>query len=388
MAGIKVDFIADVTSFLRGTKATEESIGDVSDALDDMARDAQKDARTAGTALERGVEGGADDAGDALEDLTRSFRDMARDSARYSKAAGDDVGDNMKRGAKEAEHATSELRDEARSNFSEVASSFSGDMTSAVDLVQGTLGGLAGFAGPVGLGLAGLGAIGGAFAAQWKQATEDTKARISDMYDDMVESGNDFLSDSVIQQGVRKIVLDEAGRVTDYATAVDIAKSSGLDLGVVLRALAGDQLANKVVQEQLNQAVAEGERKYDAARASGEDYNDLLQDTSGINGYISLLQKQSTEFDESTDKAHAARSATAEYEDTLISLPKEIRTELGLHRDIANEQEARAAYDGLGRPIKVTIDTSDAERQINTFLNKPRLIGVGVVARPGVPQPV
>jgi hypothetical protein len=408
VAGIKISLFADVKSFLTGAKQSEDALEDVSDSLDDVARDASKAGDKAGDELADGIEAGTDDASDSVERLERSFKELADSVKKESKDAGDKIGANTRKGydeasraaksyesdaehaGKRAEETTEEFKDEARANFSEVASSFSGDMSSATDLVQGTLGGLAGsIPGGVGLALGGLAAVGGAFAQAWQQAAEDTKERIGDMYDDMVESGNAFLSESLIQQNIRKVMLDEAGRVTDYADAVDIAKESGLDLAVVLRALAGDQAANRVVQEQLTQAVEDGEKKFDAARESGEDYNEVLEDTDGINGHIELLQKQQTEFDKSSDKATAARDATTDYQDTLAGLPPEIRTDLGLVRDIANEQDARATYDGLGRPITTTVKLVPDATAIDKELDRARTLAVTLgVSRAGAAVPI
>jgi hypothetical protein len=378
VAGIKIALVSDVKSFLAGTKQAEDALGDVSDSLDDVAKDASKAGDKAGDELADGIEGGTKDAEKSVDRLERTFKELADSVKKESKDTGDKIGSNTKKGYDEASRAAKSFEDDAEhagrraEETTEVASSFSGDMSSATDLVQGTLGGLAGsIPGGVGLALGGLALAGGAFAQAWQQAAEDTKERIGEMYDDMVESGNDFLSETVIQQGVRKIVLDEEGRLTDYADAVDIAAESGLDLAIVLRALAGDQAANRLVQKELNDAVAEGEKKFDAARESGEDYNEVLKDTDGINGHIELLQKQQTEFGKSADKAAVARDATSEYQEMLADLPPEVRTELGLHRDIANERDARATYDGLGRPITTTVtvkaDLTEAKRQIKAF---------------------
>lgn len=379
--GIRIPFLADVAAFLRGTDNVQDALEDVGGSLDDLARDAQKTGRETGDELAQGVDRGTEKAADAVDDLEQSFRDMARDAARHAKDAGDDVGRNVKAGYRDAEQAaerfgdtakretgraaetTEEFRDEARSNFSEVTSSFQGDMTSAVDLVQGTLGGLAGsIPGGVGLAMGGLAVAAGTFAALWQEAAEATKARLGDMYDDMVESGNDFLSESLIQQEVRKIMLNEDERVTDYAAALDIAGKSGLDLAVVLRGLAGDQDANRVTQEALNAALSQAEADFDAARAAGEDVNAVYENTQGISGYIELLARQGDTFGTASEKADQAREATTQWSDTLEQLPREVRTELGLARDIVNEQEARATYDGLGRRIetdavvRVTVD--------------------------------
>ncbi|QCG78275.1 tape measure protein [Arthrobacter phage Idaho] len=136
-----------------GSKAADKLERKLEDALD-AAQDLGKS-----RGLDK-LEGDLDAAGksaDTFEDKARKAFKSVGDDARKS---GDVVGSATKKGTKEASEAAEEFKDEAKSNLSEVASSFSGSMDSAVDLVQGTLGGLAanlGSAGLIGTAVAAVG---------------------------------------------------------------------------------------------------------------------------------------------------------------------------------------------------------------------------------------
>lgn len=228
----KLELVSDVKSVLRDTKTVGERLDDVADALDDVGRDGKNagrdveralddvadgakdagrklddlgddartslrkaedsakdtsralddlgdDARSAGDDLGTKIEAGAREAGDSADTLEKKFRDALKEVRTDAKKTGDTVAKETDSGTSTAGAFVGDFKDEAISNFSEVASSFSGDMTSAVDGVQGLLGGLASSSIPgvgIAAGLAGL-AMGAAFADAQEEA-ELTRERI------------------------------------------------------------------------------------------------------------------------------------------------------------------------------------------------------------------
>lgn len=170
--GFSIPFLADVGKFIKGTDSMADALDEVADSVKDLAKSSERDASRAGDKLGDGFKDGSKVAVKSLDTVDSGLKDTAtaaavlddkaaaafRNIAADAKKAGDKVGKESKDGFKQGSEATETFKDEAKSNLSEVASSFSGDMDSAVDLVQGTLGGLVADLGPAGL-------IGGAVAA-------------------------------------------------------------------------------------------------------------------------------------------------------------------------------------------------------------------------------
>lgn len=372
MAGINIAYIADVTSFLRGTKSAEDALDDVADALDDVAKDAQKQGKAAGASLERGVEAGADGAVDAVDGLEKSFRNMSKDASKYSKQAGDDLGDNVKKGAREGAQATAEFRDEARSNFSEVASSFTGDMDSAADLVQGTFGGLAGsLTGPLGLALGGVGAIAGVAYAKWKENSEKIEQRVSDMFDDMAQSGQDYVSEDFVNQELQKIFNSAEDAAISYQGLKKAVEDTGISQDLLARAFAGDADA---IAAALDGIAAKQATWTDEQKAGN---GELAFQDERLSRIASQLGGVATATDSATKRAQEYGDATKKAADD---------TEASVAR-------AMATYDGLGRkiadlPSEKTVTLRFDATDLDKYLARQRTLLVGVVARPGQPQAV
>lgn len=207
---IKFQFAADVSEVTRGTADIADRFDAVADQLVDLAKDGDRAGDALGDSLQEGgkaagkLEKQLQEAQDAARDLgkgkagaaqlgdgldaagkdARSFQDKASDAFKKvsddARDSGKVVGSATQKGAREASQATGEFKDEAKANLSEVASSFSGGMDSAVDLVQGTLGGLVSALGPAGLVGAAVGAVGIGLA---KAFAEGEAERINAMGD-------------------------------------------------------------------------------------------------------------------------------------------------------------------------------------------------------------
>lgn len=331
---IKISIVDDVASFLRGAGKVEDALDDAADALDDFARDADRQGREAGDDLAKGVDRGTDKAADSVEKLERSFREMARDAGKHSKDAGDDIGRNVERGSSRAADTTAEFKDEARSNFSEVVSSFDGSMDSIADLAQGTFGGLAGsLAGPLGL-VAGLGAAAfGAWYNAQREAAEKIETRTQDMYADLLASGEAFLSKQFVQQQLADIFGKTEDAVISWEQLKTVVEETGLSQETVARAFAGDTDAGILLTEAFadaKQRLKDREREYGemGAQVNIGVHEDLRKS-------IDLWEGQQDAIDDAAGRAssygEAARAAGV--------------------LAVRSAEEARATYDGLGRKI-------------------------------------
>lgn len=226
---LKLDILANTRQFVGEMKKAGSSTEDISDALDDMARDGAK-------------------AGDKLE---RTFRDMATDAKKADKAV-EKIGDSGGKGFSKASEASKEFKQEALANFSEVTSSFDGSMSSITDLAQGTLGGLAsGLAGPLGLAAGGIAVgVGGIIAAFTQAETHraELQARAGDLASAYIDAGTNVLDALTVASRASEILTDPER--TKEAEA--LARVLEVDLATATRALAGDQnaltLANRIVR--------------------------------------------------------------------------------------------------------------------------------------------
>jgi len=250
---IKIAIIDDFRSIFSGTKKLSEAFEDVADSLDGVADESRTTAREVDTQMGK-VETAGREAASALE---RKFSEDFEKVRKDAKRTGDTVDTETRSGTRRAGEATGEFKQEALSNLSEVTSSFSGDMTQAVDGVQGLLGGLAGSAIPGVSAAAGVAAIGfGAAFGAMRAEAEATKERVGAIFDDLVTNQLGTLSEALINSRLQEIVQD-TGKV---ANAQKAAKETGLDYGQVLRAMAGDVTAADKVT-----------RAYDAMIGDHED---------------------------------------------------------------------------------------------------------------------
>ncbi len=407
MAGINIDFVADVGKFLGGAKQIESELDKVASSLDNLADDAKRagreaerglaeikateardnlrrladEARDSGSGMEAyfsaaadaidaelqglasGAEGRLDGIGDegksSAEKLERSFKESLEAVSDKAKSTGDDVDRSMREGGDRASGAVSEFKDEATSNFSEVASSFSGDMDSAADLVQGTLGGLAGsIPGGVGLALGGLGALAGLFYSQWSENAEKTEARIQSMYEDMAESGSDYLSENYVRTEMAAII-ENADR---YAQVMDLASRAGVGEDSALRALAGDAEAAAPILDTLNEAMADNAEKrseiysqYDQGqRITGDNRRTL----DALLGEQIALQGLAGELGNVTESTEVAASRADVYGEALRS--SQDTTRAAIDAQNALEDAVTSAGEAIDGTAAVTRDEEDA----------------------------
>ncbi|MFD6094537.1 hypothetical protein ACFWGN_20690 [Oerskovia sp. NPDC060338] len=163
--GINIDFVANVSKFIGGTKDIEGALDDVIDSLDDVGRDADKSsdkavrsfdkiedaAKDAGKAVDKQFADKVDDAGDEAKTLEKKFRDSFDGVKKESKTSGQSIGDDAKKGFGEASEATETFKNEARQNLSETVSSFRGDTEDLAQIAQDVLGGVVSDLGPLGM---------------------------------------------------------------------------------------------------------------------------------------------------------------------------------------------------------------------------------------------
>lgn len=363
---IRISIIDDFTSIFRGTKRLGEAFDDVADSIDDMVQDGKADATR----------------------LERSFSDTFREIRRDAKAKTDDIADDTRRNMSRAGGSTGDFKREALQNLSETASSFDGSMDDIAGMVQGTFGGLADLPG-VGVGVAALGALGGVVYNLWKADAERLEERTQAMFDALVESGNNYLTQTQVQAAMKEL-YDDDGQMDAVRSA---AETLGMSVESVATAYVTAGGARDEVQRVALERIAEEQAAIEELRDSGigasrgeqEAIGHSIKDReSSIITYqnvIDMINGQADAEGNAAARAEEYRRAVAlaqanvrgEYESTRDTQATTTQAAIDGMRDLAN------AINGVPQVIPVTADTTALDRE----LAKPRTVIVGVATRGG-----
>ncbi|WIF20477.1 tape measure protein [Arthrobacter phage Berka] len=325
---VTVELVADVADVVRGAGDVSKKFEDVSDSLIDMAREAKDSSRKVEAALEdagdstRKIDDGLKDSGAAAQ----AFEDKARKALKnMSAAAGNESGKvakETKEGFDKGGESVETFKDEAKSNLSEVASSFSGDMDSAVDLIQGTLGGLVADLGPAGL-------VGGAVAALAiglaKAAADGEAERIN-----RIGEAAAGLAQEIQAVGGNVDEVDFSARMQEWGTAIqdtrewwelwqDSAKSGA-----------------RLIEEQAKAAGLGFEDMFKGAAGSGDDAEAALKQID------TLLEDLNGQLTTSTDEwGRSFTTGSPELEARIAALGK-LKTRVQENADVNKEAERTA----------------------------------------------
>lgn len=387
--GINISIVSNVREFLKGTRDASGALDDVVDSLEDVAREGDSVDRELGRQMEDLADSvdKVADSGDKLErelgdDLTdvgkaadnaaekmeRSFRDAFNDVERESNTSTRKMGSDMDDWRRNAESSTGEFREEAKSNFSEITSSFTGDMDSMVDLAQGTFGGLAGtLSGPFGIASGVVAASAGLFYTMWAEKAEAVEQRVSDMYDDMIESGDNFLSEEYIRQAISDIITGADNAVISLEQVRTMAATSGIPEQTILAAAAGDAESLNLVLESTQTGIDEVQGKINEAKAASDGYADTTVLEENLGMWLNIKRQ----IGGVQDSANEARDGVELYEQAVrvafgtpaIKTEQERFEHLG--GKISGVRDRVLELDGSSVTIKANLDDSKFKTDID-----------------------
>lgn len=321
--GISINFLADVKDFLRGTTNVEDSLDDVSDSLNEMAKDGDK----------------------ATEDLTKSFRELQKEASRAGREAGDGIGTNLKKGFKEASQGAEDLAENTKSNAKEVGASFDGSIESIVDGFQGLAaeafegfgpaGVAAGVAVAAGIGLASQSII------QTEEQAKAARDRIRELGLAIIESGGDGAVLDYVTENLKNIVTNSDDATKKFKDILALSKkfpALAEDVGLMAVAFAGNSDAADVMIAKLK-AAADAEQALSGDVANGD---------TAFEERAKELRRTADELKRIQDEAKLAQQAE---EDWLASGGAEI-------------EGKRKAIEGINGAY------DDAVNSVTDFLNK------------------
>jgi hypothetical protein len=258
------------------------------------------------------------------------------------------------------------MKEEAGQSARETAASFR-EVGDAGDLVQEVLANSLGGFGPIGMAAGIAGAAGfGILTEAINTGTEQSKERVSAMYDDMIESGQKFVTDNYVSEAIKAIQTDAEGAVSSYANAQEIATMTGAALSTVLRALAGDTAAQTEVESARREAlkVAQGEQAAYIAK-NGEE-------SASIEYNISTLETQAKAFDRTNSEKDTATEKARIYAEAMSGFAA---ANDGASGSIDRVKSALAALPA-STTVRLLADDSDLERAITR--QQGRTISVNV----------
>lgn len=359
---IEVKFLANLVSFLRGTRDMATHLDQVGDSLDDLVDAAAQAGDQAGAQLGDGLDTAAraardlgqagDRAGDQVadgmrdgvrstRDLTQAFDRLEAEAARASKGAGD----GLRRGVGDGLDG---IKEEASQSARETAASFRGEMTDLGQVVQDTLAnGMVGL-GPIGLA-AGLGvaAAFGTGMANMEADTERAEQRVSDMYQAMLEAGNRYRTEEQLQSATKAL----ADNADQWALALERQAASGVEIGTVLRAMVGDADAVAIVRQGL---VRSAEAEVEAIKAGADSEQIKADRIDAVNTKLAASTEWLDQIIGDTDTAAAKAAAVA-------SSWESVNTRAQALRDTVAEVVRDLDRVGKGVDIPIRADTTGLE---------------------------
>lgn len=323
----------------KGSREAELSLGKLGKAGKSAGDDVERGSRDADRALDQLGRTGKD----AGDDVERGARDADRALDKLGKA-GKEAGNDLESGLKDAQKQTRlttedykamtakieaetrklkqqgrdtfdgpsesvrEFKDEAKSNLSEVTSSFTGDMTSIQDLVQGTFGGLASLGGPIGLAFAGAAVGVGIFASKIQDAAEqeeELKERTDALTSEFIDQfATTYDSGDKLAAGLADWARDADKYGVALGDSALAAKKAGVDFGAYARAIATQNVpALKDEQKALKARARELEAQSRTADNPAQRTQYLLE-ASAINDQLLPAVRESLSAHTAAEQAY------------------------------------------------------------------------------------
>lgn len=292
---INIDFLANERDLVRGADNSADALAKVSDALDDVARDSQRSAGKMESEYKDAARG-VESSNDRLE---RSFKDLADAGREPARKIGDDLDAGTKQGTTAASHHVEEFSSEAKANISETFSSFRGDAEDFAQVIQDTLGGLAGglegipAIAAVAAGAAGIGLVLGAIE-QGQQQSEAWKQDVADLTAQFIDAGRrgpDAIDAMVDKLKELAANTDDAG--VNLSKLDDLTRRSKGSYEDVAQAYAGNTTALRALVRQgdehirqLTEQSARTNANDDAQRRAYGGLIDQIQAQSELNDYL------------------------------------------------------------------------------------------------------
>ncbi len=374
---IKITFLNDIVNFLKGTKDMGAALEQVEDSLTDVADEAERAGDQSGKALSDGVSDGARDGQRALDRLEREFTDTSKtakremdDTAREAKRSGDKIADDLGGGFEKAGDAAGDMAGDGGDAIGDVvteASKGGDDIGGAlIDGISAASALIPGIGAGIGTAVAGIAT--GVYDA-WRESSENTEQRTSNMYNDMIASGQSYLSYTYIEAEITRMI--DEGQIEEIQTKADLV---GVSWSEMARALAGSTSDLETVLAAAGGKVDELQAKIDAGTTTSLSGNSgFIGVKNQVTGLIGEMEGVGTSLDTATAKAQLFADTMAGVQQEPVTVPVEADT-------AAAEEQIAAASEDRETTVEAQADTADAGQDLTQFTSAQRSTTVKVAA--------
>lgn len=375
--GVNIPIAADASTVVREGKKVEGALEDVIDSLDDIGTASKDTARDSEKALES-IGDEAEQSGDRLE---KSFRESFKKVEKAAKTEGKEAGRALAKGVKDGaddkpltgkDVFKADLKAELVSNAAEAGGEAARglkdgfdteDMSTILDGVSDTIVQVGVLGGPIGTaaGLAASSAMQllvGPVLEDAKANAEQFQATFTDAFDNIVAEGEAMGRELTISATVEQYAKD----AEKFKTATDIAARSGVDAGLVLRAMAGDIEALELVQQSYTKSIDEETKTRDdlekrrgtSREGSAAEYQDLAALSSRNRTLKEAMQEVNSEHANNTKAADAGAKAAKAFGDAQNwAAEKSIANAQAMAKATGKSQELEVTIDGVTQALKV-----------------------------------
>ncbi len=234
--GIGINFYADTTSVEEGSRTVQSALNEVNETSRTTARSQERD-------FEK-VDRAAQNTAKNIDFIPGVFVDWETESDSRTKSISEDL--------EGVDSSAGDLAGTVKGSLTEAFQEWDGTAEGAVASVGKGLEGLAawipGIGGLIG---AGLGVVVTEWAKTWGDTAKANAENVAAMFDDMIESGNRFLSEGHVQNTISQIINDSA-RLEEVKKR---AEDAGVALDTMLAAEAGSKSALEEVLGRVNESV-------------------------------------------------------------------------------------------------------------------------------------
>lgn len=374
MAGgfrFSIDF--DSSQFKKGSDDAAESLDKLGRALEDVDGTDVDDATRSLEKLGEGSRDAGDDVdqlGQRGDDLARRFDESFDRTRRGADETGAAVRDSINDGLDGIDTegpltATQDLANEIKASLGETMGELAGSFADNGFNIEDTIDGVVEVAAEAAQALPGpWGLAGGAMIAtaagvygEWKARMEAISERASEMYQDMIDSGADFLSDSYFQGRLQEFFDPMGESFEKNMSKIDLLEQLGVPTDTAARALAGyGDEADRVLA-----LAGDGfEKLHDDIRGNAGAFDDLgFSGEQTLNGIIN-------DINDSKKSADISRRAVDDYRNSIEEIPGAVDTDVDVD-DNGSTAATQKKIDGVhGKSVSVDViaNTYSAEADL------------------------